>query len=201
MNETERAACAYFDDELESVQREQFEARLRNDAGLRDQMAAWSSIRELVVGEAEAATSDLADARFEQIWDQVEASLDRPSDARIPSPVSRGLGARLKWLWPALAATAATAVVLFWWSGEGNGPDSEVQVARATDTAPSIAGDPTSPRLDGGFGAPVSNDLQIDRIEFAGRVGQIAKIPGAKGTTTVIWVQEEPQPFDSERSL
>ena len=49
--------------------------------------------------------------------------------------------------------------------------------------------------------APESNDADIERIEFGGASGRISHIEGVRGTTTVIWVEEEDEPADSERSL
>ena len=51
------------------------------------------------------------------------------------------------------------------------------------------------------FPEPESNEAEIEKIEFGGRSGTISHIQGSRGTTTVIWVQEDEEPVDSERSL
>ena len=53
---------------------------------------------------------------------------------------------------------------------------------------------------DGVFPAPVSNDADIQQVEFGGKTGRITTIEGKKGTTTVIWVSEQ-EPAEAGRSL
>ena len=48
---------------------------------------------------------------------------------------------------------------------------------------------------------PDSNEADVERIEFGGASGRISKIEGVRGTTTVIWIEEDEEPIDSERSL
>jgi hypothetical protein len=48
---------------------------------------------------------------------------------------------------------------------------------------------------------PEPGEAQIKRIEFGGRTGTISQIEGNRGTTTVIWVTEDEEPVDTERSL
>ncbi len=60
---------------------------------------------------------------------------------------------------------------------------------------------PAAPPMPGPLPAPESNDAEIERIEFGGASGRISHIEGVRGTTTVIWVEEDEEPADSERSL
>ena len=50
------------------------------------------------------------------------------------------------------------------------------------------------------FPQPEPGEAEIRRIEFGGRSGTISRVEGSRGTTTVIWVNDE-LPIDSERSL
>ena len=50
------------------------------------------------------------------------------------------------------------------------------------------------------FPQPEPGEAEIRRIEFGGRSGTISQVEGSRGTTTVIWVNDE-LPIDSERSL
>lgn len=51
------------------------------------------------------------------------------------------------------------------------------------------------------FPSPDQNDAEIERIEFSGHSGTISHIEGSHGTTTVIWVTEDQEPVNTERSL
>ena len=73
-------------------------------------------------------------------------------------------------------------------------PDEDTRIAAADPEAGDLNKDPDFP-------VPESNEAEIERIEFGGRSGTITKIEGTRGTTTVIWVHEDEDPVDSERSL
>jgi hypothetical protein len=51
------------------------------------------------------------------------------------------------------------------------------------------------------FPQPEPGEAEIRRIEFGGQMGTISQVEGSRGATTVIWVTEEADPVDSERSL
>lgn len=127
------------------------------------------------------------------------------------------------------AAGAAAAVVALVMSGPAGtvatGPNAERAAEPAGDHAPATA--PTAPTTDdapatqiadaeaatavedggreGSFPeplpAPESNEADVERIEFGGASGRISKIEGVRGTTTVIWIEEDEEPIDNERSL
>lgn len=51
------------------------------------------------------------------------------------------------------------------------------------------------------FPQPEPGEAEIRRIEFGGQMGTISQVESSRGTTTVIWVTEDEDPVDSERSL
>ncbi len=63
------------------------------------------------------------------------------------------------------------------------------------------AGPPSGTVEDELFTMPESNNAEIETIEFGGLSGSVAQIEGTRGTTTVIWVVEDEELIDSERSL
>lgn len=70
-------------------------------------------------------------------------------------------------------------------------PDTQIAVAPEPDVAPAAEV----------FPQPEPGEAEIRRIEFSGRMGTISQVEGTRGTTTVIWVTEDEDPVDSERSL
>lgn len=68
--------------------------------------------------------------------------------------------------------------------------------------SPQIAVAPTpNPTANEVFPQPEPGEAEIRRIEFGGQMGTISQVEGTRGTTTVIWVTDEADPVDSERSL
>lgn len=226
---------AYFDGEMNAAERERFEAELKQNPELETELAEIGIMRELLVGELEAEAKDVPEARFEQIWDEIDASIDRESRLQESAGTRPSLWARvLPYLRPAalpVAATAAAAafvVLVVNASGDPSNsepatasndavqapapktakapaPDSGAAKAPAVSPPTQIAqaGDP-QPTDEGAateFEAPKSNEAEVERIEFGGHSGHIEQLEGSKGTTTVIWIEEDDEPVDSERSL
>jgi anti-sigma factor RsiW len=224
---------AYFDGEMNAAEKERFEAELKQNSELATELAEIGIMRELVVGELEAEAKDVPEARFEQIWDEIDASIDRESRLQESAGTRPSLWARvLPFLRPAalpMAATAAAAAfVVLVVNASGDPSNSEPatasneavqapapKTADAEPTAPQ-AGDTATPptqiaQADDGagedaddsteFDAPRSNEAEVERIEFGGHSGHIEQLEGSKGTTTVIWIEEDDEPVDSERSL
>lgn len=214
MNELDAKLMAYFDGELDPDERVEFERQLADDPVLRQQLASLDTTRALVVGEAQREADDVPAARFEQIWDRVEDELYAPPKAGA-APVRPGFLVRLPRLWPTMMAAAAAAVIaLVVWPRDGfdeSGTASKPAVAVAPTAAPAPGSSVTpgsAERADDVVlpdPAPTETETEsgvdIERIDFAGRSGRIAHIDDARGTTTVIWIEEDPQPVDSERSL
>jgi anti-sigma factor RsiW len=260
----ERALHAYADRELEAAAERALEARLAAESPLRAHLEEIRAAGRWVSVEAEREARTLPTARFEQLWDDLEAQLAkdavparaaraaRTSATETPEAAGGWAAVWERLRWPAgFAAAAAAAAVVFTviapgapsdpaaGQGQGGVAQSGAEDAVGADPAgrPAHAprgaspkagegatglagGEASSPELRiaeaspkpevGSAGlptpvddlpAPDSNDADIERIEFSGASGQISRIEGVRGTTTVIWVEEDDQPADSERSL
>lgn len=220
---------AYFDGELDDATATQFESELAEHPALKARFEDLQFLRSVVGKTLESAGEQVDAARFEQAWDAFDAHLDREArlkhavaeppvsiwgrvSAFIKTPVAWGVG-----------GAAAAAAVVFLVVGPGAGP-SNTQMADASDqpapnakadepeadAAPSLAPSPThvadaeSPKAPDAmteFPLPEANNADVEIVDFAGHSGRISHIDGKHGTTTVIWVQEDDESVDSERSL
>lgn len=231
LSDIEGRSVEYFDGELDASERANFEAQLAVEPQLREGLEAWTFIQDVVRGSLEAEAEALPAARFEQAWDQFDATLAR--EARLQDAVDSKpslwarISAALSPVRVPLAVGAAAALAFVVYRGtqgaeggamgagapavaqgdtpeaapkaEGPAPAPSEQEAPAPGTqlavAPPVEHDPEE------FPAPTSNEAEIERIEFGGRSGTISQVEGSRGTTTVIWVQEDEEPVESERSL
>lgn len=222
---------AYFDGEMDAAERERFEAELGRQPELKRELADIGIMRELVVGGLEAEAKDVPDARFEQIWDEIDASIDRESRLQESAGTRPSVWARvLPFLRPAalpLAATAAAAAFVVVVVNASGDPSNSEPATASNDTVQAPAPKAAAPEATGPavepptqiaqaepesdpdadadavaeFEAPKSNEAEVERIEFGGHSGHIDRLEGSKGTTTVIWIEEDDEPVDSERSL
>lgn len=251
----EQALHAYVDQELSGAERRALEARLAEEPALRLHLDEIRQVGRWFTAEAEREARAIPQARFEQLWDELEATLAKDAahssarSTRAAAAAARdttggwaGWWERLRW--PAgVAALAAAAVVVFTVASPsvpsapeggaqggiadrgGKGPsdpaarpeqaprDAGADVAAPAPVPPSAVGpdlriaDASDTARDAAVApgaelpSPDSNDADIERIEFGGASGQISRIEGVRGTTTVIWVEEDDQPADTERSL
>jgi negative regulator of sigma E activity len=222
---------AYFDGEMDAAERERFEAQFEQDAELKRELGDLGVMRELVVGGLDAEAKDVPEARFEQIWDEIDATLDRESRLQEAAGTRPSLWARvLPFFRPAAlpvaaaAAAAAFVVIVVNQTGDPSGAGANTEQPIASEdsvgdqaTAPNAetpdseqpapddrmadATAPTDPAAPVEFEAPESNDADVDNIEFGGHNGRIERLESSRGTTTVIWIEEDDEPVDSERSL
>lgn len=234
LNELERRSVEFFDGELDAGERANFEARVAVEPELARGLDNWGFVGDALRASLEAEAEALPQARFEQAWDQFDATLAREGRLQEAAGQAPSLWSRIAaFLAPirvplAVGAAAAVIGVVAYSSGDGSPAVPEPTVATAQPASPTpeaatpepgdAAGQPeTAPAEPGGSGtqlavapepatvepfpAPASNEAEIERIEFGGRSGTISKVEGTRGTTTVIWVQEDEEPVESERSL
>jgi hypothetical protein len=218
---------AYFDDELGPGERDQMAAQLQADEELAGEVESLAFMRELVVGTLEREGEEVPQARFEQIWDEFDASVSREERMRHTTETTApSLWDRVGRLFsvvkvPLAVGAAAAAVVALTvvmpsspsnpandvaaaGANNGDGGASKPATEAPTPDAspePRLAVAPEPEPMEDEFSSPTSNEATIERLEFGGRSGTISHIQGTRGTTTVIWVQEDAQPLDTERSL
>lgn len=221
---TPQDLSAYFDEELSPEQADAVARALAEDPGLRREHAELGLLGGALRAALDAEAQAVPAARFEQIWDEIDRAIER--DARLQAEANRHASIWTR-LWaafrpvriPALAAAAAAAIaimVLGPGAGEPNNPRSAPSVAEVTPPAPSATGAPPAqperlavddlgsrppaPSVDSKLPpmpVPDSSEAEIHGIEFGGKHGRISHT----GTVTVLYVEEDETPPNSERSL
>jgi hypothetical protein len=186
-------------------------ARPRRAGSGRALVANSGSCVARVTAGLEAEAAKVPEARFEQIWDEIDRALDRETAAptrrrsRAPSLWSRMLGV-LRPVWVPVAATAGVAAVVVGVLGSagdhphlGRGSARSWPANEARGPAPVLA-DSAVVDVEPVVPAPALGEAEIERIEFGGKAGRIGTIEGKRGTTTVIWISED-EPRAAGRSL
>ena len=117
VQERDERLFAFFDGELDESERASVEAELAGDESLAATLADLSFMREIVVGDLERQADRVPEARFEQLWDNFEKTLERESRLQEAAEAPPALWQRMvDWLRPArmpLAAVAAAGVLVF----------------------------------------------------------------------------------------
>lgn len=216
---SEQQLSAYFDGELSPAERAEVEQWLARDAAAsagpsgRAVLAELGLMRDALGASLNAEAARVPEARFEQIWDEIDRALDRDTSAHQPAAPSPSLWARalgmLRPVWVPVVATAGVAAVLLAVVNGGAVPTDP----SATNTAELVASKPeprpavtpapvlvAAAEVEPSFPEPYMREADIERIEFSGKQGRIGTIEGKRGTTTVIWVSDE-DAGAGERSL
>ncbi len=224
----------HFDGELTGAEAHELAAQIEADPELQSELQQLGIMRGLVSETLMAKAEQVPQARFEQIWDEIDRTIEQESrQAEGAHPHHTSIWTRL-WaaLKPArlpLVAAAAAAVVTLTVvkvGGDGDegpggpeGPNNPGAVASSQETPaePSTpepsALEPTAPQPDASdriaqapeapppamddMPKPKKVEAEIHGVEFSGRSGLISKT----GTVTVLYLEEEADPKDSERSL
>ena len=218
---TPQDLSAYFDEELTPEQAEAVALALAQSPELRDEHAQLGLLGGALRATLEAEAQAVPAARFEQIWDEIDRAIER--DARLQAEANRNASIWTR-LWaalrpvrvPVLAAAGAAAlaiVILGRGADEPNNPESTPSVAEASPPAAEVA-PPTQPdrvAVDEPVARPApspesklppmpvpeSSEAEIHGIDFGGKHGRISHT----GTVTVLYVEEDETPPNSERSL
>lgn len=204
MTGTEEQLSAYIDGELGPEERAEVDQWLARDPQARALVAEFGLLRGAVTAGFEAEAAKVPEARFEQIWDEIDRALDRetaahPTTQPTPSLWSRMLGV-LRPVWVPVAATAAVAAVVVGIVGSGaitrtDGPVTQPALAsNEVAPAPVLADSKPVVEVDPVVPAPALGEAEIERIEFGSKAGRIGTIEGKRGTTTVIWISEDEPP-------
>jgi anti-sigma factor RsiW len=209
----------YFDEELDRPEAAEFARELDRDPDLRHHLEQMGTMRSLVSRSLEMRASEVPRARFEQIWDEIDRSIEvEQRAARASGPVSiwsRLLTAFRPYRVPTLAvlgaAAVAVAVVQFTGTQSVNEPSRVASVPEPPTATPEVGPtppqqnaiaqrdrEPTTPEPPAEvFPAPKAAEAEIHSVEFGGKAGRISQ----NGTVTVLYVEEGDTPQKSERSL
>jgi len=202
---------AFLDGELSAPERAEVERLLTNDPQASAYLAGLKALQSAVVTGLEAEAAKVPEARFEQIWDEIERTLDR--DLRLqkaPEPAPSlwaRLGGLLRPLFVPVASAAAVAglVAVLWSGGDGGDVRTEPASVVASKPAPEqpVLADRSVSKADDPevvLPAPNGGPAHIQRIDWGVKSGRISEIEGKRNTTTVIWISDD-EPSGSERSL
>jgi negative regulator of sigma E activity len=217
---------AFFDGELSGPEADAVQRAIDADPELREEFAQLGLVGGLVQHSLQRQANRVPQARFEQIWDQIDRAIAQEDRLRESTEVQASIWSRM-WAvvrplrWPAVAAAAAAAVTLVVARGGPSDPNNSPEVAvqepappappsksEGTAVPPAPKADmlaskdePASDASEDGDLAPMpvpdAAEVEIHNIEFGGRGGRIQ----SSGTVPVLYVEEEVGAVDSERSL
>jgi hypothetical protein len=223
---TPQDLSAYFDDELTPEHAEAVALALTDDPQLRTEHAGLGLLRGTVCAALEAEAHAVPAARFEQIWDEIDRAIEH--DARLQAGANRNASIWTR-LWgavrpirlPMLAAAAAASIAVLIVAPGSDEPNKLVDapsVAEGSAPVPATTPpadpdrlatkepiaplDPPRPALPidtklSPMPVPETSEAEIHGIEFGGKHGRISNT----GTVTVLYVEEDETPTNSERSL
>lgn len=144
-SELHEQLSAYFDDELEDSMRALVEAELERDGELAAKLVDLSFMREMVVGDLEHQAERVPEARFEQIWDSFEQTLERESRlqeaAEEPPRIWQRLIAWARPLRIPIAAVSAAGVLVFVFARSAGAPSEQDDETVASNTQDQAASD------------------------------------------------------------
>ena len=159
-NELDEQLSAYFDGELEASVRALVEDQLAADDALASRLADLSFMQTVVVGSLEHQAERVPEARFEQLWDNFEQTLERESRLQEAAEAPPSLWQRLaSWARPlripiTAVAAAGALIVVFARSagdpadgdslGDGAGEDSAAELASNTPAGDSSDAQPNA---------------------------------------------------------
>lgn len=188
----------YFDGELTGAQAQELaslvDASPELSAEIRQLQRMGSLVRDTLRHEAQSIPS----ARFEQVWDEIEHAIDIRADEREPQP---SLWARL---WeslrpariPLIATLGAAALALILVRSGSEDPEPVASVEPPVPNPVAVPESPRAPVLPPTTAEPAVG-AEIHDLQFGGKTGRIART----GTVTVLYVEEDLEPKQSERSL
>jgi anti-sigma factor RsiW len=202
---------AYLDGELSPADRAEVDQLLARDAHARAYVDGLRLVGRAIVASSDDEAARVPEARFEQIWDEIERTLDRDlrlqkAPAAAPSLWERLRGVLRPLLVPtvAVAGVAAVAVVVVSSLGDTPTANNEPVVASKPLSPEAVPEDRPAAAVNDELAvelpAPNGGPAHIKRIEWSGKSGRISEIEGKRATTTVIWISDD-EPGPSERPL
>jgi anti-sigma factor RsiW len=216
----------YYDGELPGAEAQELANRIEADPDLKAELERMSFFRDLVSAGLEERAAQIPEARFEQIWDEVERSaIELDAQKRgLVEPISfwSRVSTMTRPLWiPLGAAGLAAAVTLMAVRGiqpldheqdsgtvaseSAQSPtDREEATPRVVPDSGALAQAESMPSGSGDLGKesaslppPTLGHAEVKGVDFAGGRGQINQ----SGTVTVFIVEEVVEQEQSERSL
>ena len=166
---SDEALAAYFDGEASESEASAIRQAIENDPELVAELEQLGVMAELTAASLQDAAADVPQARFEQIWDQIDRAIEEDERKAVPTAPPAGLWDRLKAAfapvkWPMAAAAAAAVITVFVMRTGDNegasepladrGPDRGANKAPGISSMPETADDgskrdnaPTPPKV------------------------------------------------------
>lgn len=207
----------YFDGELTGAEAHELQVQIDADPELRAELDQLGALHGLVAEGLTQSSEEVPQARFEQLWDEIDRGIAREkavAQAEHESIWNRLWTALKPMRLPAAVAAAAGAlVVAMQVSDEDPNNDDRVASVQEPPASPTVAPAlappktpvnpptqiavaPVPPEAPAALPPPKQAEAEIHSVEFEGN-GQIGRF----GTVTVLYVEEPLTPKDSERSL
>ena len=173
---SDQALAAYFDGEATESEASAVRAAIEGDPELAAELEQLGVMKEITEASLQTAAAEVPQARFEQIWDQIDRAIEQGERLQESANSPAGLWGRLKAAlapvkWPMAAAAAAVAVTVFVMNTGDADSDASATIAEApnkTQQAPSVpapqdgAAKPSGPPTQ-----PAPTPVTPDRIAVA----------------------------------
>ena len=192
IRELDERLSAYFDGELEASDRAALDADVAADAELAEQIADLEFMRTMIVGDLDHQAERVPEARFEQLWDSFERTLDRESRLQEAAEEPPSLWSRLfEWARPMriplATAAAASCLLAFVFVKSAGQPAEESQ---ATQVAADEANMPEGSSSDG-----QASPLAPPAAKTNPEAGQLAAAPQPDSEAEMF---PQPEPGEAE---
>ncbi len=218
---------AYFDGELTEAEASQLANEVAQNPELADELNELGLFHQAVEASFEATAAAIPQARFEQIWDEVERTLDADSRLQQAADASGSwwsrFGSLLRPFGIPAAAVGGVAAAFYLFVGStpqptpevaenkvveeaSNGPveTAPVEALQEPEKAMASSSDTLAQKDDAPepFPAPAPGVAEFERIDFGVSRGQVGMIEGKSGTVTVVFLHEDDdEPASGERTL
>lgn len=169
IRELDERLSAYFDGELGASDRAALDAEVAGEPELAEQIADLEFMRSMVVGDLDHQAERVPEARFEQLWDSFEQTLERESRLQEAAEEPPGFWSRLfEWARPmriplatAAAASCLLAFVFVKSAGQPSETDEGARVAAESSNTPRDPASDAQPAPPNPSEAPAPESGQI----------------------------------------
>lgn len=227
---SDEALAAYFDGEASDSEVSSIRQAIEGDPELASELEQLGVMKDLTIASLEAAAAEVPEARFEQIWDQIDRAIDQGERLQASANEGGGLWSRILAAlapikWPVIAAGAAAAVAVAVVSMPSGQPESDNSVAQAPNkdsqdpsVPPASDAPPSNPSPALQPTVPQETKIAVAPTEAPAPAGAPLALPQDSsaelheidgnhvrisnvGTVTVLYVEENLEDEPSERSL
>ncbi len=216
---------AYFDGELTGPEASLLADEVAQNPEFADELKELGLFHQVVEASFDSVAQAVPQARFEQIWDEVERTLD--ADARLQQAADASgswwtrIGSLLRPFGIPAAAVGGVAAAFYLFVGNAeqtepqiaenkvaeeasNGPAETKSSEPQPEPAKQMAANPDTlaqKPADEPFPAPAPGVAEFKQLEFGVSRGHVGTLEGKSGTVTVVFLNEDEEPASGERPL